>query len=135
MTKNFEVIKNTKHKTSTKILLLNHSIDFINCILYFLNTKIKSWYPNHCPCRLCKTFFAQLGFIWSAYIHLFMAESGYILVTIVYLQYDVLMMPLLILLLKLLFFICTCLIYILICLFTYIIDLSSSYYYYFWRWL
>ena len=56
-------------------------------------TKIKSWYPDHCPCRLCKTYIAQLGFIWSAYIHLFMAESGYILVTIVYLQYDVIMMP------------------------------------------
>ena len=31
-------------------------------------TKIKSWYPDHCPCRLCKTYIAQLGFIWSAYI-------------------------------------------------------------------
>ena len=26
-------------------------------------TKIKSWYPDHCPCRLCKTYVAQLGFI------------------------------------------------------------------------
>ena len=26
-------------------------------------TKIKSWYPAHCPCRLCKTYIAQLGFI------------------------------------------------------------------------
>ena len=26
-------------------------------------TKIKSWYPDHCPCRLCKTYIAQLGFI------------------------------------------------------------------------
>ena len=25
--------------------------------------KIKSWYPDHCPCRLCKTYIAQLGFI------------------------------------------------------------------------
>ena len=93
------------------------------------------WY---CPSRLCKTYIAQLGFIWSAYIHLFMAESGYILVTIVYLQYDVIMMPLLFLLLWLLLFICTCLIYILICLFTYVIDLYYYYYYYyqyFWRWL
>ena len=52
-----------------------------------------SWCPDHCPCRLCKTCIAQLGFILRAYIHLFMAESGYILVTIVYLQYDVIMMP------------------------------------------
>ena len=49
-------------------------------------TKIKSWCPDHWPCRLCKTYIAQLGFIWSAYIHLFMAKSGYILVTIVYLH-------------------------------------------------
>ena len=25
--------------------------------------KIKSWYPDYCPCRLCKTYIAQLGFI------------------------------------------------------------------------
>ena len=25
--------------------------------------KIKSWYPGHCSCRLCKTYIAQLGFI------------------------------------------------------------------------
>ena len=37
-------------------------------------TKIKSWCPDHCPCRLCKTYLSQLGFIWSAYIHLFMAR-------------------------------------------------------------
>ena len=56
-------------------------------------TKIKSWYPDYCPCRLCKTYLAQLDFIWSKYMHLFMAESGYILVTIVYFQYDVIIMP------------------------------------------
>ena len=37
-------------------------------------TKIKSWCPDHCPCRLCKTYLSQLGFISSAYIHLFMAR-------------------------------------------------------------
>ena len=26
-------------------------------------TNTKSWYPDHCPCRLCKTYIAQLGFI------------------------------------------------------------------------
>ena len=62
-------------------------------------TKIKFWIPDHCPCRLCKTYMAQLGFIWSAYIHPFMAESGYILVTIVYLQCYVIMMSQLVLLL------------------------------------
>ena len=25
--------------------------------------KIKSSYPDHCPCRLCKTYTAQLGFM------------------------------------------------------------------------
>ena len=24
--------------------------------------KIKSWYPDHCPRRLCKTYIAQFGF-------------------------------------------------------------------------
>ena len=62
-------------------------------------TKIKFWIPDHCPCRLSKTYMAQLGFIWSAYIHPFMAESGYILVTIAYLQYYVIMMSQLVLLL------------------------------------
>ena len=62
-------------------------------------TKVKSWSPGHCPCRLSKTYIAQLGFISSAYIHLFMAEPACILVTIVYLQYDVIMLPKLVLLL------------------------------------
>ena len=26
-------------------------------------TKIKSWHPVDCPCRLCKTYIAQLGLI------------------------------------------------------------------------
>ena len=26
---------------------------------------IKSWSPSDCPCRLCKTYIAQVGFIWS----------------------------------------------------------------------
>ena len=26
-------------------------------------TQIKSWYPDQCPCRLCKTYVAQIGFI------------------------------------------------------------------------
>ena len=26
-------------------------------------TKIKTWYPDHCPFRICKTYIAQLGFI------------------------------------------------------------------------
>ena len=26
-------------------------------------TKIKSWHPDLCLCRLCKTYIAQLGFI------------------------------------------------------------------------
>ena len=101
-------------------------------------TKINSWYPDHCLCMLCKTCMAQLGFIWSAYIYLFMAESGYMLVTIVYLQDDVIMMSSLVLLSQLLFFACTYLIYILIYLFTYVLDLTyyyCYYHYYFWRWL
>ena len=26
-------------------------------------TKIKSWYSDHCPHRICKTYIGQLGFI------------------------------------------------------------------------
>ena len=30
-----------------------------NCkTLNELRNKIKSWYPDHCPCRLCKTYIA-----------------------------------------------------------------------------
>ena len=25
--------------------------------------KIKYWTPNHCPCRICKTYIGQVGFI------------------------------------------------------------------------
>ena len=31
--------------------------------LHAFKTQIKSWYPNQCLCRLCKTYVAQLGFI------------------------------------------------------------------------
>ena len=35
-----------------------------NCkTLNEFKTKIKSWYPDHCPCGLFKTYIAQLGFI------------------------------------------------------------------------
>ena len=30
---------------------------------------IKFWKPDSCPCRRCKNYIAQVGFIWS-YIHL-----------------------------------------------------------------
>ena len=26
--------------------------------------KIKKWIPSECPCRLCKTYVPQVGFIW-----------------------------------------------------------------------
>ena len=26
-------------------------------------SKIKYWTPNHCPCRICKTYIDQVGFI------------------------------------------------------------------------
>ena len=26
-------------------------------------SKIESWYPDHCPCRLCKSYITQLGYI------------------------------------------------------------------------
>ena len=32
-------------------------------ILNEFKTKIKSLYPDQCPCRLCRTHIAQLGFI------------------------------------------------------------------------
>ena len=34
-----------------------------NKTLNEFKTKIKSWYPHHCPYRLCKTYIAQLGLI------------------------------------------------------------------------
>ena len=91
--------------------------------------KIKSWYPDHCPCRLCKTYIAQLGFIWSAYIHLFMAEPCYIhiLVAVVYLQYVALVSFGVVTII----FICTYSIYISICIFTYVFDLTYCHYDYY----
>ena len=31
--------------------------------LSVFKTKIKYWTPNHCPCRICKTYIDQVGFI------------------------------------------------------------------------
>ena len=56
-----------------------------------------------------------------------MAESGYILVTIVYLRnYHALVS----FAVATIIFLCTYLIYISICLFTYVLDLTCYYYYY-----
>ena len=32
-----------------------------NLILFKM--RIKGWFPNNCPCRLCKIFIDQLGFL------------------------------------------------------------------------
>ena len=53
-----------------------------------MNSKL-----TNCLCRVCKAYIAQLSFVQSAYVHFFMAESGYVLVTIVHLHYDVIIMP------------------------------------------
>ena len=31
--------------------------------LNVFKSKIKYWTPNHCPCRICKTYIDQVGFI------------------------------------------------------------------------
>ena len=31
--------------------------------LSIFKVKIKSWYWDNCPCRLCKTFIANVGFV------------------------------------------------------------------------
>ena len=30
---------------------------------YFCKSKIKCWTQNHCPCRICKTYIGQVGFV------------------------------------------------------------------------
>ena len=31
--------------------------------LNVFKSRIKYWTPNHCPCRICKTYIGQVGFI------------------------------------------------------------------------
>ena len=31
--------------------------------LNVFKSKIKYWIPNHCPCRICKTYMGQVGFV------------------------------------------------------------------------
>ena len=31
--------------------------------LYLFKIKLKSWKPNHCPCRLCKDYVNVVGFV------------------------------------------------------------------------
>ena len=33
------------------------------CSLTVFKSKIKKWVPEGCPCRLCKTYVGQVGFI------------------------------------------------------------------------
>ena len=32
-------------------------------LLNVFKSKIKYWIPNHCSCRICKTYIGQVGFI------------------------------------------------------------------------
>ena len=31
--------------------------------LYHFTLKIKNWVPSECPCRICKTYIQQVGFL------------------------------------------------------------------------
>ena len=42
--------------------LIPDNIKFSNSLLEF-KRKIKCWKPQGCPCRLCKTFITDLGFL------------------------------------------------------------------------
>ena len=35
--------------------------------LSVFKAKIKKWIPHNCPCRLCKVFVPQLGFLWFSF--------------------------------------------------------------------
>ena len=37
--------------------------DFKNFSLSIFTRKIKRWKPEKCPCRLCKTYIRDLGFV------------------------------------------------------------------------
>ena len=41
--------------------------------LNVFKSKIKHWTPNHCPCRICKTYIGQVGFI--NYIFVFVEST------------------------------------------------------------
>ena len=62
-------------------------------ILNQFKEKVKSWYPDHCPCRLCKTYIAQLGFTLSMHASFYDKTGLYVLVIIKYLQYVLIMLP------------------------------------------
>ena len=33
--------------------------------LSIFKNKVKKWKPGNCPCRLCKTYINNVGFIWE----------------------------------------------------------------------
>ena len=55
-------IKHIKHLAPQIWELVPQSLKKYKTLNEF-KTKIKSWYPDHGPYRLCKTYIAQLGFI------------------------------------------------------------------------
>ena len=37
--------------------------------LQIFKAKIKKWVPIECPCRLCKIYLPQVGFIWEVFTY------------------------------------------------------------------
>ena len=54
-----ESIINLGAKSSNKV---PEMISFFESLNVFKST-IKYWAPNHCSCRICKTYIGQVGFI------------------------------------------------------------------------
>ena len=48
-----------------------------SCSLNTFKHKIKIWVPKSCPCRICKIYIPNLGFLGSIHFHLFIFSIYY----------------------------------------------------------
>ena len=58
----YDGLSSVKHLAPQIWELVPQSVRKCNTLNEF-KPKMKSWYPDHCPCRFCKTSKAQLDFI------------------------------------------------------------------------
>ena len=56
-------IQSTRHLGSKILDIVRQNIRESNSLNEFKRSLIKLWKPDTCPCRLCKEYFAQVGFI------------------------------------------------------------------------
>ena len=72
--------------------IMNEILTFVHMkdlkSLSTFKNQIKKWIHKDCPCRLCKVYVAQVGFLWKL-LRLFASFSGILILLVSFIQFFV----------------------------------------------